>query len=89
MILQISKITKIAVKKSWNSFIRIGIRKKFLTLRVMRHWHMLPRAAVGAPHLEVFLTSLEGALSNQLGWGQYKVFLPMVPLAEWLESENL
>lgn len=45
---------------------RIVLRKKFSTLRMMRHWHRSPRAAVGAPYLEVFLASLDGALSNQL-----------------------
>jgi len=30
----------------------------------MRHWNRLPREAVDAPSLEVFMTSLHEALSN-------------------------
>ncbi|KFM03025.1 hypothetical protein AS27_15527, partial [Aptenodytes forsteri] len=43
---------------------RLGIRKKFFTMRVVKHWNMLPREAVDAPSLEVFKTRLDGALSN-------------------------
>jgi len=34
---------------------------------VVRHWHRLPREAVGAPSLEVFEARLDGALGS-LGW---------------------
>ncbi|KFW70722.1 hypothetical protein AS28_13989, partial [Pygoscelis adeliae] len=42
----------------------LGIRKKFFTMRVMRHWSRLPREVVDAPSLEVFKARLDGALSN-------------------------
>ena len=43
---------------------RLDIRKKFFALRVVRHWHRLPRKAVDVPSLEVFKARLDGALSN-------------------------
>jgi len=43
---------------------RLEIRRKFFTLRVVRHRHRLPREAVDAPSLAVFKARLYGALSN-------------------------
>ncbi|KFO63067.1 hypothetical protein N302_06992, partial [Corvus brachyrhynchos] len=43
---------------------RLGIRKKFFTQRMVRHWLRLPRKAVDAPSLEVFKARLDRALSN-------------------------
>ncbi|KFQ15101.1 hypothetical protein N330_03236, partial [Leptosomus discolor] len=37
---------------------------KFFTVREVRHWHRLPRAAVAAPSLAVFKARLDGAGSN-------------------------
>ncbi|KFO08906.1 hypothetical protein N312_01489, partial [Balearica regulorum gibbericeps] len=42
----------------------LRVRKKFLTVRVVRHWNRLPREAVDAPSLEVFKARLDGALGN-------------------------
>ena len=42
----------------------MGIRKKIFTVRVVRHWHRLPREVVGALSLETPEVRLEGALST-------------------------
>jgi len=52
----------------------VDVRKKFFTMRVVRHWYGLPREAVAAPSLAVFKARLDGALSNLVWW---KVSLSM------------
>jgi len=42
---------------------RLGIEKKFFTLRVVKHWNRLPKV-VAAPSLAEFKARLDGALSN-------------------------
>jgi len=44
--------------------LRLYIRQKFFTMRVVKHWNRLPTEAVAAPFLEVFKARLDGALSN-------------------------
>ena len=42
----------------------MDIRKRFFTIRVVRHWNRLPRDVVDAPSLETFKVRLDGALSD-------------------------
>jgi len=43
---------------------RLDIRKKFFTMKVVKHWNKLPRMLVDPPSLETFKARLDGALSN-------------------------
>jgi len=45
---------------------RLDLRKKFFTMRVVRHWNKLPREAVAAPSLAVLKARLDGTLRNLL-----------------------
>ena len=44
--------------------LRLDIRGKFFTMRVVRCWNRLPRVTVDAPSLEVFKARLDGALGS-------------------------
>jgi len=45
-------------------FIRLGIRKKFFTVRMVRHGNRLLKEAVNAASLDTFKARLDGALSS-------------------------
>ena len=48
--------------------IRLNIRWKSFTKRVVRCWNRLPREVVDAPSLEVFKAQLDGALGSLSWW---------------------
>ena len=43
---------------------RLAIKKKFFTMRVVRHWNRLSGEAVNAPSLEAFSAWLDGTLNK-------------------------
>jgi len=53
---------------------RLGNRKKFFTVRVVRYRNRLPSEVVNVPSLEAFQARLDGAVSNLAQW---EVSLPM------------
>lgn len=48
--------------------LRLDIRKKLFTMRVVRPWHRLPAEAVEVPSLAVFKARLDWALDNLIWW---------------------
>ena len=45
---------------------RLDARKTFFTVKVVKHWHGLPREVGAAPSLETFQARLDGALSTPI-----------------------
>ena len=43
---------------------RLDIRKKFFTVRMVRHWNRLSSEVLNASSLEAFKVRLDGTLSN-------------------------
>ena len=62
---------------------RLDIRKKFFTVKIVKHWNKLPSEVVDAPSLEMLKARLDGAVSNLV---QREVSLPV---AERLELDDL
>jgi len=67
---------------------RLDIRKKFFTMRAVRHWNRLPREAMDALSLEVLKAKLDGgatwsggqcSCSWQGGWNQMIFKVPSNP----------
>ena len=44
--------------------LRLNIRKKFFTQRVVTHWNRLPKEVADAPSLEAFKARLDVALGS-------------------------
>ena len=59
--------TRESVYKLEEGRFRLDVRKKFLTQKMVWHWHRLPREAMDAPSLDVFKSRLDGALGS-LSW---------------------
>ncbi|GAB0187735.1 hypothetical protein GRJ2_001238800 [Grus japonensis] len=62
---------------------RLDVRKKFFTVRVVRHWNRLPREVEHCQGGGIHKTRLDGALGNLVKW---RVSLPM---AGGLELDDL
>ena len=48
--------------------LRLDIRRKFFTQRVVTHWNRLPKEVVDGPSLDVFEARLDVALGSLVWW---------------------
>jgi len=60
----LSTRTNTARYKLEESRFRLDMKKKFFTVRVVRHWNRLPSEVVSVPSLEASKARLDGALRN-------------------------
>lgn len=63
-----------SIFKLKESRVRLDVKKKFFTVRLVRHWNKFSRVFVDVPFLEMFKAKLDGALSNLI-WS--KLSLPV------------
>lgn len=61
-----TKVVNSSVKVLQEGRVRLEMRKKFFTVRVVRHQNRLPREAVDAPSAEAFKARLDVALSSMI-----------------------
>lgn len=54
----------------------VPVRKKFFTVRVVRHWKGLPREVVDVSSLEVFKDRLSEAFRNLVFWNVLCLWQP-------------
>ncbi|XP_055556619.1 uncharacterized protein LOC129735227 [Falco cherrug] len=57
---QLKKDMDLLIFKLKEDGFRVGIRKKFFMMRVVKHWNRLPREVVDTPFLETFKVILSG-----------------------------
>ena len=60
----------------------LGIRRKFFTQRVVKHWSRLSKEVVDAPSLEAFKARLDAALGSLVWW------LVTLPIAAGLKLDD-
>ena len=59
--------TSVSFERKEEKF-KLDISMKIFIQKVVRHWHRLPREAVGAPSLQVLRATLDGALGSLIWW---------------------
>lgn len=68
----IGQVTAVVIKESE---FKVGKMVKGFAVRLVKHWHMLPRMVMHAPSLKAFQARLNGALSNKV-WLNKFLFMP-------------
>jgi len=68
---------------------RLDIGKKFFTMRMVKHWHRLPREVVDAPSLEVFKARFYDSMINNNNKKTLRSILGKEQNGWQLEFQNL